>query len=237
MTSADIPSAPPIVAGELPPKPATWPKVVGIIFIVFGALGIMQGCMGVFSMLMLGTMAGMMPQGEGQQMFESIAAMQPWLVAVAMITFCIAIILLVAGIGVVMRKSWGRTTALGWAMAKMVLVVFSGIVNYMMQKLQFEQMQEMMANDPNAAQTMPMAGSFMTWISIFTIVFTIIWGWILPVFTLIWFSRSKIRSEVVSWGGESLEPSIEPMPRQPLVPIQPETKESDKKYWRSDPSD
>lgn len=202
MSTSDISSAPPTVAGELPSKPSVWPKVVGIIFIVFGALGIMQGCFGAISMLMFGAFSKMMPQDQANMM-NSITSLQPWIIASAIAAFCIAVLLLVTGIGVVTRKPFGRKTAFGWAITKMVFVLLNAGLTYMTQQAQSQAMQEMMESHPNTAAAMPMFGPLMMWMGVFAIVFMIIWGWALPVFTLIWFSRSKIRGEVASWGEPS----------------------------------
>ena len=136
-------------------------------------------------------------------MMESIQSLQPLIITAGVISFIVAVILLTAGIGVVSRKVWSRKIVLIWAGTKMVFVVANSLFSYRVQQAQFEDMQEMMANDPNAAAAMSVFGQIMMWMGMFFIVIWIIWGWALPVFTLIWFSRKKIRGEVTSWGEPS----------------------------------
>ena len=202
MSTADVSSVPPTVAGELPPKPIVWPKTLGIICIVFGVLGIMQGCFGVSSLFVVEWFSTVVPE-EQAQMMSSSDALQPLLIISGVISFALAATLLAAGIGMVLRKLWSRKTVLIWSGTKIAFVVANSLLSYMVQKAKFEEMQEMMANDPNAAAAMSVFGQIMMWMGMLFIVIWIIWGWALPVFTLIWFSRKKIRGEVTSWGEPS----------------------------------
>ena len=136
-------------------------------------------------------------------MMISSDALQPLLILSVVISFALAATLLAAGIGMVLRKLWSRKTVLIWSGTKIAFVVANSLLSYMVQKAKFEEMQEMMANDPNAAAAMSVFGQIMMWMGMFFIVIWIIWGWALPVFTLIWFSRKKIRGEVTSWGEPS----------------------------------
>ena len=202
MSTADVSSVPPTVAGELPPKPIVWPKTLGIICIVFGTLGMMQACFGVIPLFVVEWFSTVVPE-EQAQMMSSSDALQPLLIISGVISFALAATLLAAGIGMVLRKLWSRKTVLIWSGTKIAFVVANSLLSYMVQKAKFEEMQEMMANDPNAAAAMSVFGQIMMWMGMFFIVIWIIWGWALPVFTLIWFSRKKIRGEVTSWGEPS----------------------------------
>lgn len=224
MSTADISSVPPTVAGELPPKPIVWPKTLGIICIVLGALGIIQGCFGVLSLFVADWFTTLVSQQQAEMM-DSVESLQPLLIISGVISFALAATLLAAGIGVVLRKLWSRKTVLIWSGTKMAFVVANSILNYMVQKAQFEEMQEMMANDPNAAAAMSFFGQIMMWIGMFFIVIMIIWGWALPVFTLIWFSRKKVRREVASWGKASPIPAPVLSPVPPIEATQPKDQE------------
>jgi len=224
MSTSDISSVPPTVAGELPPKPIVWPKTLGIIFIVFGVLGIMQGCFGVLSLLVFGAVSDALPE-EQAQMMSFMDSLKPWIITAGVIAFIVAVMLLAAGIGVVSRKVWSRKLALMWAGTKMVFVVANSLLSYTAQKAQFEDMQEMMASDPNAASAMSFFGQLMMWMGVFMIIVTIIWGWALPVFTLIWFSRKKVRMEVASWGEASPIPAPVLSPVPPIEATQPKDQE------------
>ncbi|MCH8824707.1 MAG: hypothetical protein IH984_14505 [Planctomycetes bacterium] len=236
MSTADISSVPPTVAGELPPKPIVWPKTLGIICIVLGALGIIQGCFGVLSIFATDWVTTFVPQQQAEMM-DSVESLQPLLIISGVIFFALAATLLAAGIGMVLRKLWSRKTVLIWSGTKMAFVVANSILNYMVQKAQFEEMQEMLASDPNAAAAMSFFGQLMMWMGMLMIVIMIIWGCALPVFTLIWFSRKKVRIEVASWGEASPVPAPVLSTVPPIEETQSIDQEVEKKYWRSDSSD
>ena len=236
MSTADISSVPPTVAGELPHKPIVWPKTLGIICIVFGALGIMHGCFGVISLFVTDWFTTLVPQQQAEMM-DSMEPFKPWLITSGIMTLVLAIVLLIAGIGIVGRKVWSRNTVLIWSGTKMAFVIANSILSYMVQKANYEEMQEMMASDPNAVAAMSILGQIMMWVGMFTIVIMIIWGWALPVFTIIWFSRKKARIEVTTWGEVSPGPAQEMSPVPPIEAAQPKDEEVKKEYWRSDPSD
>ena len=44
----------------------------------------------------------------------------------------------------------------------------------------------------------------MTMIGGLGVIIGLLWGWALPVFFLIWFSRAGVRSEVRSWSDEQI---------------------------------
>lgn len=83
----------------------------------------------------------------------------------------------------------------------MLLVVYSSIIGFLVQQAQMEAMQRMLEEDPNTAGMMPgFFGTLMAIIGPVIFVFAIVWGWALPIFMLIWFSRRKIKAEIAQWG-------------------------------------
>jgi len=59
----------------------------------------------------------------------------------------------------------------------------------------------MLEEDPNApAAMLGVFGTVMAIIGPMILVFAIVWGWALPIFMLIWFSRRKIKAEIAQWG-------------------------------------
>lgn len=190
---------PPIDAGEIPQQPSAWPKVIGVITIIFGSLAILQGCVGAVSSLFMSSLSAIVP-AEQAAVYDAMEDLKPWMIIGAVLALGLGILLLVAGIGLVRRRAWSPTACMVWAGIKMVFVVGYTILGDMAQQAQFEAMQEMMQQDPNMPAAMPaMMGSFMQVFGVFTIVLGILWGWALPVFLLIWFARSKIKAEVAGW--------------------------------------
>ncbi|MCH8152385.1 MAG: hypothetical protein IH830_08445 [Planctomycetes bacterium] len=203
MSATDLPPpglmTPPVEPGEIPHRPSAWPMVIGVIAIIFGSLAILQGCFGAVSSLFMSSLSGFMP-AEQATMLDAMEGLKPWMIIGAVLTLALGILLLVAGIGLVRRRAWSPTACMVWAGIKMMFVVGNTILADMAQQAQFEAMQEMMQQDPNMPAAMPaMMGSFMQVFGVFTIVLGILWGWALPVFLLIWFSRGKIKAEVAGW--------------------------------------
>jgi len=196
----DIPDAPPVAVApptqpgmvSVPQQGETgWPKVIGIIAIVLGSLGVLGGMYGVVSPLLLGWMADMMPPGQA----TSLAVIQEfsiWVVFGSLLGLAVATWLLFGGIALVKRRRSSRKICLGWAVVKMVFVVANTVASFAMAESQMEAM----AQDPNLP---PLPAGFASGMAIFGAGFGVCWGWALPVFMLIWFSRSNIKSQMALW--------------------------------------
>ena len=182
------------------PKPSSWPMVIGVIAIVFGSLAALGGCMGLGWPLVAGLFTSVMPE-EQAEMMDATTALMPLMMVSSGLGMPVAIVLLIGGIGLTKRKAGSPKTCKIWAGLKMLLVVYSSIVAYLVQQAQMEAMQRMLEEDPNASAAMPgFFGTFMAIIAPLTLVFGILWGWALPIFMLIWFSRRKIKAEIAQWG-------------------------------------
>ena len=183
---------PPPPAAVPPPPQRAWPMVIGIIAIILGVLGALGGCIGLTFTPFLGLMDNIVPPEEAPQL-EGLAEMVPSLLATAFAGLVIAVLLLMGGIGLVRRRRWGVTACLTWAVVKMVYVVANAFIGYLVNQAQFEAMQ----SDPNL-QNLPMG--FFPAMGAVGSCFGIAWGWILPIFMLIWLTRPGIRAEVREWG-------------------------------------
>ncbi len=194
------PMTPPTDAGAIPLRKSTWPMVIGIIAIILGSLATPGGCMSLGSSAMFGLFASAMPE-EQAEMMDATKAFMPLMMIAAGLTTPIAIVLLIGGIGLTKRSPWSPKTCRIWAGLKMLIVVYGSIIGYLVQQAQMEAMQRMLEEDPNTAGAMPgFLGTFMAIIGPLILVFAIVWGWALPIFMLIWFSRRKIKAEIAQWG-------------------------------------
>lgn len=191
------PMTPPTDAGAIPPRRSTWPMVIGIIATILGSLAALGGCFGIGSSLFLDQFMSLVPQGEDAEMTSAMQGLKPAMIISASLTMVVAIVLLIGGIGLLRRRAWGRRTCMTWAGLKMVLVVCNSVLSYIFQQAQFQAMVE----DPNMAGNMPgFLPALMQAMGAVGLVFGLIWGWALPIFMLIWFSRRKIKAEVAQWG-------------------------------------
>lgn len=191
---------PPMFPGALPPPRPVWPMVIGIIAIVFGSLAALGGAWGVLGIALMGWLPSVMPkppagQPDPTQFMTAILAWQPWLIAVSVATLLIAIWLLTGGIMLIKRRAAARMALISWAIAKMALVLASVAVNYHVQQAQFAAMQQ-------AGGPMSGMAAIMSAVGVVSIALGVIWGWILPVFMLIWFARPRIARQVRAWRGE-----------------------------------
>lgn len=195
--SAPAPSVtPPTQAGPLarpasyapysPPAPV-WPTVIGVIGIVLGAgaLLLTLGSLGMSLILMQSTTRTgtiPMPQFNNQWM--------PWTIISTLLTCAVAILLLVAGIGIAKRLAWGPRLAKVWAVLKLVVVAASVVIGFQMQREAMEAMSQSVGPSP-----VPNVQMFMG----FGMCVGLVWGWALPVFLLIWFSRASVKEEISTW--------------------------------------
>ena len=197
---------PPSDPAEVPPPPSTWPTAIGVIAIVLGGVGALGGCVGAFLPLFMGMMQSIAPKGQVTGL-EGMMDWVVWIVAVSIAAMPIAVLLLVAGIGITKRRAWGPKVALVWAGLKMIFVIVHSVASYLIQIPQFEAMQEAMANDPNMPAGMgAFLGSLMQAFGIFGVLIGVLWGWALPVFLFIWFARKKIRTETAGWAAPTGQP-------------------------------
>ncbi len=194
------PMTPPTDAGAIQPRKSTWPMVIGIIAIILGSLATLQGCMGLGWPALAGLFTSALSE-EQAGMMDATKSLTPLMMISSGLTMAIAIVLLIGGIGLTKRSPRSPKTCRIWAGLKMLLVVYSSIVAYLVQQAQMEAMQRMLEEDPNAPAAMVgFFGTLMAIIGPVIFVFAIVWGWALPIFMLVWFSRRKIKAEVAHWG-------------------------------------
>jgi hypothetical protein len=174
------------------PSRSTWPTVLGVIAIVFGALGLLKGIWGLLSPLFLDAMADMMPS-ESAASFEVMEEWASYFAAMYTATILVGGVLLAAGIGLVKRLQWGVTAVWLWVFVRIVVAVGEAVLG---SQAQHEQFTAMAQQDPSLQG---MGSGFASGMTAFTFVFTLLWGCALPVFMLIWFSRKKIKAEVTGW--------------------------------------
>ena len=90
-----------------------------------------------------------------------------------------------------------------WSIGKILYAVPAAIIGYLMNVAMFEAMQEAAGSSP---APMP-AGFFgvLQKLGAAGAVLGLLWFWALPVFLLVWFSRSRIRDEVAGWDAQAPE--------------------------------
>lgn len=187
------PHYPPTQAGgavQFAQQPS-WHIPIGIICIILGGLGVLGGCFGVIGAPLMSAFEEELASSGIAHEFGYAEEMTPLTMAMSVVALLVALMLLFVGIGIVQRRKSVVSSARAWAVIKMVLVVANVLVQY---TLMGDQMDAMVA-DANAL----ISGSTFRIIFIAGSVVGVAWGWALPIFLLVWFSRDKIRAQVADW--------------------------------------
>jgi hypothetical protein len=187
------PAAPPTQPGELllPERESNWPTTLGVVAIVFGAMGCLGAIWGVVAAFLARAVSSRMP-AEHMLQTHLVMPWMSWMLILSVLSAPVAVALLIAGIGLIKRRKWGITTVKVWAVVKMLLVVVSTVVGHLAVRAQFDAMPQQAGS---TQQTLMIVNA----VGVLSTVFGFLWGWALPVFTLIWLSRNRIKTKVAAW--------------------------------------
>jgi hypothetical protein len=195
---------------KLPPPPTVWPMVLGVIATIVGSLGVLTyGCGSIMAPVMSGVMSTVQQSSGGNAIVDAqfqVQADYMWVqLAVNVMSLGLSTLLLCTGIGLMRRRPWTRTAAMTWAVLRMMVAVVATIVQMRINDAMWQAMQQaMQQQQQSAGAAMPgMPFNFFGLMRGFGYIggaISIVWYWAMPLFTLIWFLRRKIRLEVESWG-------------------------------------
>jgi len=171
-----------------------WPKVVGILSIVWGSLTVI--CNGIggawygFLQPMMLNMAqdnGQFTDGLPPQLLQTHLPMA----AMSVVGVLMSILLVVAGVATVGRKISGRMLHLSWAGMVILLTIVSTSIGLSLQG----QIQQWMNDNPNTqfAQSQSAGNIVMTVVMLIIFMF-----W--PVFVLVWFGLKKKTQDDMTGG-------------------------------------
>jgi hypothetical protein len=181
---------------DFPPASPGWPRVIGIISIVWASLGVIcNGCTAI-GPLVQPMIQGMMPANVQQQMQQQAQTQSVGLsVGLAVLGIAMSGLLMFAGIKTLKFQWQGRMLHLLWAIASFVLGVIGGVVGFQQMKQQMAAQMQQMQSDPNTAaqaQNMQPAMETMGYVT-FGCMMLFVMAW--PLFVLIWFGLIKTRPE------------------------------------------
>ncbi len=180
--------------------PPSWPKVVGIISIVWGGLGLVCGLGGIVMMPVGTKMMEPMLAGDPPPPTNQFGAMD---YGIAALGLGLAVLLLVAGIMTVGRKRAGWTAHLIYAAISIPLVLFSAYNNLQKQAgveqwakdFPSNDYAQMINNSPGGVQQASAIGG---------LVVLLIFGLGYPLFCIIWFGLIKTKHEQMTGGAEDV---------------------------------
>lgn len=115
--------------GTPPPSmPSSIPKVFGIIHIIYAGLGILTAAASVGA---VAAMKAFIPEGQAKEldtMLKAYESMANYAYVDVLIKVIFGIVLIVAGIGLLKKKSWSVGLSIFWSIARMVTMIVFTIV-------------------------------------------------------------------------------------------------------------
>ena len=170
----------------------SWPVVIGIIAIVLGALGVLGGCWATIAYPVMAVIFRAAPK-QATAGLDLLQEWRGWTLTMGIASGVLAVFLLSAGIGLCRRRRWAISVAWWWAVLKMVFVLVGAVMAVVMQQAQFTAI----GGQGGAPAPLPPGSTLL--IGAVTAGFTVIWGWALPVFMIVWLSRGTIKREIGGW--------------------------------------
>lgn len=181
---------------DFPPASPGWPKIIGIISIVWASLGLICNGCGAVSPLFQSFMMQMVPPEQQAQMQQQAAGQNPAVtVAMSLVGLLLAGLLMFAAIQTLRYRWKGRMLHLVWGVISVVVALIGAVVGWGQMKAQVAGQLQQMQSDPNtAAQAQQMQGMVETtaYGMYGCMVFLSI---AYPIFVLIWFGLIKTREE------------------------------------------
>ncbi len=196
--------SPPTAQGDFVPvkPPEAWPTVVGVLAIIFGAMGTLQnacGAAGMVAVKAVGAAGELIPEGDAEDLEAQLAASFPFPVLQAaqmFVEFVLSIVLLVGGIMLLMRKRSSAKVLTTFAWLDLLSNTYIAVLGYFV----FRAAMRAAAENPDMDQLPAGFQGMMGAIGPVTVVV----GWLLtaiwPIFLIWWFRRAKVREAVAAWG-------------------------------------
>ena len=179
------PPTSPVVDAFVDSNPG-WPKVVGIISIVWGSLGLCCGGCG------LASAAGMMPKQPGMESMPTGGT--PLAYASLAFGLLVTLVLLTAGILTLSRKPIGKILHLVYAIMAFISVILAAVAQIQVIGL----MEQWMRDNADSPQVKQMSQIPMATIQKGGLVVGLIIASIYPIFCAIWFGVVKRNADMGS---------------------------------------
>jgi hypothetical protein len=198
--------------GESPPSPGPQalgkpkrpgaPFGIGLTLIICGSLAALFGVFGglftmtASSMLSGAMMAGAMADPAARQVFDAVMADSKWIYvvqgAMQVVMGLISVLALVAGIGLMKYRLWGRKLSLVWAGFALAYIVVSLFINIVYIMPASERLVQAMLGMTGGGAN-PFSGMISNMSGISQVLGSLLLA-VLPVLTLVLISKDKIRT-------------------------------------------
>ena len=199
--------------GNLPESEAAearWPKVVGIVSIILGILGLFQHAFGLLGTLAMGAIMGsemgraaIAEEPGAAVAFESVGEFIPYLTLVEVARLGLGALLIAGGAMLVMRKSASSSVMLLWVSLETVAVIGVTIIQYESQQAQVQVMQRTGGGVPAGFDQI--AGG----IGMLGAVIGLALGLLFPLIVALYMLLPKNAALIASWrGGHTLRHEV-----------------------------
>lgn len=194
MTDHDIPPThADFLDDDIRPMPK-WPKVIGVISIVWGSLGLVCNGFGIVSPLIFGPMMKSAAEQMKGGMPPAVTDPNPVMLGLYGVGMVWSILLIVAGAMTVARKPAGRPVHLFWAATNAVMAVGGIFLSLRMQN----SIAEWVRDNP----TSDFAQSYSATSGMIGLGVGVVLGLAWPLFILVWFLTVKRRNADLAEGVE-----------------------------------
>lgn len=195
--------SPPTTPGAFVPvkPPEAWPTVVGLLAVIFGALGALQNACGAAGMVMVravGAVGQVVPEGEARELEAQMASSFPYPVLQAtqmFVEFVLSIVLLIGGIMLLGRKRSSARVLTTFAFLDLLSNTYIAVLGYFVIRSSMQHV----AENPDVQQLPSGVQGVMAAIGPVSVVV----GWVLtaiwPIFLIWWFRRTKARETIRTW--------------------------------------
>ncbi|MEM6278253.1 MAG: hypothetical protein AAF733_02165 [Verrucomicrobiota bacterium] len=192
-------SPPPVDPSQIPQGLIRWPKIIGIVAITLGVLGILQCASAPISLIFTQSqMEVFLDQGtDPEKVTAFVNELKSLTLSSAVASGIVAILLLVGGIFLLKRKKSAPLLLQIWAVLKILVGGYFTFRSSSLTRLQMDIMTGSAAY--GGGREAELVQTFTTYATHAGLIFGIIWIAIFPVFLLIWFSRETVRSEIAKW--------------------------------------
>jgi len=185
---------------------AVWSTVIGIINIIFGAVEVVRyifcGALDPWFLNRPFYPGLNAPPGYDGQVV-ALSQHLPCMILGNLFAAALAVLLIVAGAGLIRRRRWAVKACHAWALLKIAHALAAAVVLHRVILSQIDAI----PNTPTASLPFTAGGYGEVSLAYIGLVVALVWRVAYPVFVHEWLSRRKVKTEIAAWGKEGFCPT------------------------------